>query len=121
MQKKDLEVFLYCIISDIESTADQGKIEVGLLCHLIGFDQLVKPACVEAVVSKLSFLQDHNEMLHDSSEVSPDPELLESHHQVLPGLLPCLSPAEAVTKLAVSKLVQTSTTCNTAATIIVDP
>ena len=76
MQKKDLEVFLYCIISDIESTADQGKIEVGLLCHLIGFDQLVKPACVEAVVSKLSFLQDHNEMLHDSSEVSPDPELL---------------------------------------------
>ena len=102
----DLEILLYCIISDIESSTDKRKIQVWFFCHLISFYQLIQPACVEAVVSELSLLQDHDEVLHDSPEVSSEPELPESHHQVLPGLLPGLPPAEAVTKLAVGILVQ---------------
>ena len=82
-----------------------------LSTHLLR-NKLIEPACIKLVAMESVRLQQCDEVLHSRSEIPSDGQLLQSKDHIPPSNLPRLSPAEAVTKLRICKLVETARSCH---------
>lgn len=80
--------------------------------HLFS-NELIQPACIKLVPVKSISLQQCDEIFYCRPKVPTDRQLLKSEDHVPPSYLPRLPPAEAVTKLRVGKLVETTSCSHT--------